>query len=49
VKTRAEKTGRNISKKQLSKFLHTTFLLSNPKVCRRSKQITKQNNIINHK
>jgi hypothetical protein len=48
VKTRAEKTGRNILKIQLSKFLHTTFLLSNlQKFCRRSKK--QINNIINHK
>jgi hypothetical protein len=37
VKTRAEKTGRNISKNTI-KFLHTTFLLSNlQKFFRRSK------------
>ena len=31
IKTRAEKTGRDISKMLPSKFLHITFLLSNPR------------------
>jgi hypothetical protein len=36
VKTRAEKTGRNISKNTTIKFLHTTFLLQTCKsFCRR--------------
>ncbi len=33
VKTRAEKTGRNISKIPRSKFRHTTFLLLNLQKC----------------
>jgi hypothetical protein len=45
VKTRAEKTGRNISKNTI-KFLHTTFLLQTCKSFLEGvKQITKQNNI----
>jgi hypothetical protein len=47
VKTRAEKTGRNISKNTTIKIPHTTFLLSNLKVFVEGvKQITKQNILI---
>jgi DNA-binding protein HU-beta len=49
VKTRAEKTGRNISKNTTIKIPAHNIPAFKPKSFVEGKQITKQNNIINHK